>query len=188
MTEINPAYAVSADDVTATNEQLKQVSQLVAAIRSQRSVVANMETQLKDAQRHLRLLEEEDLPAALDEAGIPEFKTADGAHVKVEQKLYMSVPKKNKPAVASWLLGHGHGSLVQSDVVVKFKKGEADRVNQAVDLLAEHGFPGVHVDESMHTGQLKALVRELLDDGEDVPLDLFGAYVKRVASVSEAKK
>jgi len=186
MTMDYSAYAVTpaaAEDVTATNEQLKQVSQLVAAIRSQEALVASLDEQKKDAERHLRLLVEEDLPAALDEAGIPEFKTADGAHVKVEQKLYMSVPKKNKPALALWLLGHGHGALVQSDVVVKFKKGEADKVNEAVDLLATHGFPVVHIDESMHTGQLKALVRELLDEGEDVPMELFGAYVKRVAVV-----
>lgn len=178
----NP-YAVNATDITATNDQLKQVSQLVAAIRSQRAEVARIEALLKDAQRDLRLLEEEDLPAAMDEAGIATFTTAEGTPVKVEQLLHMSVPKKNKPAVASWLLDHGHGALVQSDVVVKFKKGEADKVEQAVDLLANNGFTGVHVDESMHTGQLKALVRELLDQGEDVPMPLFGAYVKRVAVV-----
>jgi len=183
MTDINPAYTTAGAGVTATNDQLKQVSQLVAAIRYQRKTVEQLEDELKQAKMHLRLLEEEDLPAVMDEASLSEFKTADGTPVKVAQKLYMSVPKKNKPAVADWLMGHGHSALVQSDVVVKFKKDEADKVHAAVDLLAAHGYPGVHIEESMHTGQLKALVRELLDSGEDVPMELFGAYVKRVAEV-----
>lgn len=182
MTDVNK-FAAGADDVTATNDQLKQVTVLVAAIRAQRTKVEQLEATLKDEQRHLRLLEEEDLPAAMDEANIANFTTADGTPVKVEQKLYMNVPKKNKPAVASWLMQHNHGALVQSDVVVKFKKGEQEKVDAAVDLLAHNGFAGVHVEESTHTGQLKALVRELLDNGEDVPMDLFGAYIKRVAVV-----
>ena len=147
MTDINPAYTAAGAGVTATNDQLKQVSQLVAAIRDQRKLVDSLEEELKQAKYHLRLLEEEDLPAVMDEAGLSEFKTADGTPVKVTQKLYMSVPKKNKPAVADWLMGHGHSSLVQSDVVVKFKKGEADKVHEAVDLLAENGYPGVRGEE-----------------------------------------
>lgn len=182
MTESKPAYAASGS-ITATNDELKQIGMIVAAIRDQRKLVERIDEELKQAQRHLRLLEEEDLPAVMDEAGLSSITTSDGTPVKVEQKLYMSVPKKNKPALADWLMGHGHSSLVQSDVRVNFKKGEADKVEKAVGILAANGFAGVHVEESMHTGQLKSLVRELLDHGEDVPMELFGAYVKRVAVI-----
>jgi hypothetical protein len=182
MTDTNP-YAVTDDSVTATNDQLKQIGQLVAAARQQAQLIEQLEERLKKEKENMCLLVEVDIPAVMDEANLSKLETPDGRTVKVEEKLYMSAPKKNKPALASWLLGHGHGSLVQSDVRLVFKKGDADKVQAAMDLLAENGYHNAAVEESMHTGQLKALYKELVAEGEDVPAELFGAHTVREAVI-----
>jgi hypothetical protein len=178
----NP-YAMSDDSVTATNDQLKQIGQLVASAKALDNEIEQVEERLKVLKASRRQIAEVDLPAVLDEANLSKLETPDGATVKVEEKLYMSVPKKNKAALASWLLGHGHGALVQSDVRVAFKKGDADKVQAAMDLLAENGYHNAAVEESMHTGQLKALYKELVAEGEDVPAELFGAHTVREAVI-----
>jgi hypothetical protein len=183
MTDQTNPYAVTDDSVTATNDQLKQIGQLVAAARQQAQLIEQLEERLKKEKENMRLLVEVDIPAVMDEANLSKLETPDGRTVKIEEKLYMSVAKKNKPALASWLLGHGHGSLVQSDVRLAFKKGDADKVQAAMDLLSENGFRNAAIEESMHTGQLKALYKELVSEGEDVPAELFGAHTVREAVI-----
>jgi hypothetical protein len=165
------------------DDKLKQVSYLVQSIKALRQRVEEQEATLKRDKHDLALLEEVDLPSLMDEIGLAEVKTSDGTPVSVKDDLRMSIPKKNKRLCADWLLANGHGSLVSEDVILGFKKGEADKVQHAVELLREAGFGGVRVDESMNTAQVKSLAKELMGDGEDFPLELFGGFQRRVAVV-----
>jgi len=171
------------EEGTASTDQLKNVAGLVAQIRKQQETVGRLEEQLKAARIHLAKLSELDLPALMDEIGLAEITTTDGKQVSIKDTLYASVPKKNKRAVAEWLLKHGHGALVGETLSASFEKGEAHRVQEAVKLLAEHGFNQLKVEENMNTTSIKALIRELTGEGEDVPLELFGAYWKREAVI-----
>lgn len=169
--------------ISASNDQLKQIGHMLMARAAVISNIEQLEQQLKQANESLRQLEEVDIPAVMDEANLRKVETPDGKTVTIDDILYMSVPKKTKPALVSWLLANGHGALVQADVVVNFKKGEADKVERAIDLLAGNGFAGVHVEEGIHTGQLKALYKELRAEGVEVPDELFGAYSVRKAVI-----
>jgi hypothetical protein len=182
MTIDNP-YAADAAIIDASTDQLKNVAGLVAQIRKQEETVGRLEEQLKTAKGYLAKLRELDLPALMDEIGLAEIMTSDGAQVAIKDTLYASVPKKNKREAAEWLLVHGHGALVTEAVVASFERGEAQRVQDAIRLLAAHGFTQLKVEETMNTASIKSLIRELTSEGKDVPLELFGAYWKREAVI-----
>lgn len=176
-------YAASDTDITANTDQLKQVAGLVTSIRQQQETVSRLEEQLKQAKAYLAKLTELDLPSLMDEIGLAEVTTTDGKQVAIKDTLYASVPKKNRREVAEWLIQHGHGALVAETVTAAFEKGETVKAHDAIRLLAAHGFTQLSLEESVNTGSLKALIRELTGDGIDVPLELFGAHWKREAVI-----
>jgi hypothetical protein len=61
--------------------------------------------------------------------------------------------------------------------VVEFPKGDASRASELVDLLVEKGFSNWYEDISINTGSLKALAKEKLAQGDDVPLELMGIFL-----------
>jgi uncharacterized small protein (DUF1192 family) len=165
------------------SQALKQVSELVTRIETARQTIAEQEAELKKQKQYLMKLEEVDLVALMDEIGLADITTTNGREVSIKDTLYASVPKKNKRAAAEWLMTHGHGSLVSEAVIATFEKGAGDKVQQAVEALVNQGIKNVSVDETMNTGSIKALIRELTGQGQDVPMDIFGAYWKRAAVV-----
>lgn len=179
-------FEQDAQEKTApSNDQLNAISTLAKEQARRERVLKNAEEAAKEARRQYEEIALRKLPEALEEAGVQKFTTTDGYTVEVEEKLYASVPKKNKEVAAQWLVDNGHGSLVSADVVVPFDKGQQEAQERVLHLLNEAGITRVKQDTSFHTGQLKSLIQELQAEGQEVPLDLFGAYWRRQAKVSE---
>ncbi len=172
------------DDVVkdASVEQLGQLGALVTEVGVKEAAIAEAAQRLKDLEREWRVLVEQDIPSIMDEIGMAKITMADGSNVAVDDFLYASIPKKNKRAVADWLAANNLESLVSRDVVTHFERGEEELIQQTVDLIREHGF-ACTTTESMNTGSVKSAIRELLDNGVDVPMKLFGAYMLRKAVI-----
>lgn len=163
--------------------QLSQLSELVDKQKHLESQVERLEEMLKTARDHLRSVAEVDIPALLDEVGILSFTWRDGSSVSVKETMYASIPKKNKPAAAGWLIDHGLSSLVKSDVIILMDKGDNEKLHALLELLDGAGHLTYHVAENMNTSSVKAAIKELLAQGDDVPLDLFGVHVVRTTVI-----
>lgn len=173
-------------DITApNNKQLEEISKLALLQNAQQQEVALLETKLQEAQKRLRRTQEQDLPEAMKAAGLEMFKTFDGLEVSIDEKLYASIPKKHKSEAIRWLMDHDLSSLVKEDVNIPFDKGDHTAVQELVNLLEMTGYDTFSVEESVNTGSVKATIKELLDTGVDVPLELFGAYFHRKAVIKQ---
>lgn len=166
-----------------TKSDLVNITNLTRQVIMQEQEVVRIEERLKKAKESLRKVQEVELPEAMKACGMDKFTTTDGHSVNVTETLYASVPKKNKAQAAKWLLNNGLGSLVKEDVVVSFDNGQHERVREAVAVLESRGFSNYALSESINTASVKSAIKELLADGKDVPLDLFGAHFARKAVV-----
>jgi len=164
------------EDITGpTNEQLTEISKLASIQQRQEADVEKLEGLLKTAKKALRKTSEDDLPGAMQAAGMEEFKTITGLTVKVKETLYASIPKARKPSAIAWLLDHAQSALIKEDVIIPFDKGDHDRMSALTASLEEGGYTVV-INETINTGSIKAMIKEMLENGQDVPLDTFGAY------------
>ena len=166
-----------------TQEQLSRVSGLAEQQVDLEQRIEETEAELKRLKEEHRKVAEDALPEALQEAGLSSITTQDGTKVEVEEKLYCSVPKARKEWVRQWLEHQGHGALVQYRVVAALGKGDQARADELVRMLQEQGVQAGQ-EADFHTGQLKSLLNEMIQEGEDVDLSQFGAHLRRAAKVS----
>lgn len=166
-----------------TQDDLSNITKLAVQVVERQSTVEQIEEQLKEARANLRQVQERDLPEAMLACNMEKFTTADGHSISVTETLYASVAKKNKAAAAKWLIENELGSLVKEDVIVSFDSGQHDKLKEVIDILVDAGVVNFTTAESMSTASIKSAIKELLGDGKEVPLDLFGAYFARKAVV-----
>ena len=166
-----------------TKDVLSNISYMALDVQEKEHAVAKIEEQLKQAKAVLRKVQEHDLPEAMLACNMETFVTSDGLKVSVKETLYASIAAKNKPAASRWLIENELGALVKEDVIVGFDGGNHEAVQELLDKLVLLGTYNVSTSESMNTASIKAAIIELLADGKEVPLELFGAYFSRKAVV-----
>lgn len=179
------AFERAAQDARATvpgDDQLKVISSLVEKERTLGREVDDLEAKLKDKKAELRRVQEVDLPEAMDEAGTSHFTTTDGYVVQVETGVAASIPAKYREQAHRWLEEHGLGDLIKRDVTVKVGRDE-EGYETLVSDLSQHGLT-YEVKEGVHPQTLKAQVKRLLEQGQNVPADWFGIFEYRKAKVS----
>ena len=167
-----------------TQEQLNAVAELARQQVELEQQIEEAQQRVKDLEKQHRAIAEQKLPDLLTEAGLSTIGLSDGTQVRVDTKLYCSVPKTRKKWVADWLEQNGHGALVQEDVHVPFERGQKEQVQALVQILEQYGFDRYSVSEDVNTARLKSLLNELLEAGENPPLEEFGAYLRRSAKVA----
>lgn len=176
-------FEKDAGQTPVTQEALNNITTLAADVVANEKAVAQIEEQLKAARAKLRKVQENDLPEAMLACNMEKFTTTDGLNVSVSETLYASVAKKNKPAAAKWLIENDLGALVKEDVIVSFDGGKHEGVQDLLLLLQDAGVNNFTTAESMNTASIKSAIKELLGEGVEVPLELFGAYFARKAVV-----
>lgn len=171
------------EEVQVSNDQLKELTQLAKQQLAGEKEVASYEELLKKAKQDLYNIQEKALPDLMQAIGMESFALSNGAKITVKEVLYASIAKKNKPKAIRWLVAHDQGSLVKTDIILPFDKGDSEKVTEALDFLHDGGYLTT-VDENVNTASVKAVIKELLAEGVDVPLELFGAYYARSAKIT----
>ena len=169
--------------VEATDDQLRRISALAERQLELERSIAETEASLKALKGNHRQVSEVDLPTALDEAQVQSFVTKDGRRVSVTETLYMSIPKSRKGDCAAWLFENGLGPSVREDVIVRFERGQEARIAELERLLEAGGYTDWTVNEQMNTAAIKGAFNERMARGDEVPLELFGGYLRRAAVV-----
>ncbi|MDB5177575.1 MAG: hypothetical protein JWN75_1243 [Candidatus Saccharibacteria bacterium] len=126
------------------------------------------------------------LPELMQEAGQNKCQTQDGFDLEVKEVLRASIPVERKNEAHEWLRGHDLGSIIKNVVSAQFGRGEEAKAKAAIKALADLGAP-VETKEAVHASTLQATLRELLGEGKEFPLDLFGAFVQKEVAIKEPK-
>ena len=162
-------------EISVSNDALQQIATLANTQLLLEKNIAAMEEQLKQTNELLRKVQEIDLPNAMAEAGMKAFTLNNGAKITIKDDVAVSIPKDQKYQAYQWLRDNGFGDVIKHNVVVEFGKEDDDA---AIRLMQYCEKQGKHAEDqqSVHSQTLKALVKEQLAKGKEIPLDLFGAY------------
>lgn len=162
-------------------DSAKRLAHLVRTMRG-------LEDQIEDAENHIKALKAEKhrltteiIPQLMDEMGMQEIKV-DGMKVAIKPIIHASIPADKKDAAFAWLRETGHDDIIKNDVILTFGKGQDNVAGALVDDLRQQGFDP-QTKTHVHPMTLKAFIREQLEKGEAIDLDLFGAYVINAAEI-----
>jgi hypothetical protein len=164
---------------------LSEISALCSYLAEAERNVETAEKALSEAKERARQLREESIPLSMAEIGLEEIKLDTGEKITIKQDVYASIPVANRETAYSWLEDHGHGGLIKTKVEIGFGKGEMEEAKALLETLQGEGLePSLNREVNSQT--LKAWLREMIANGENVPLEMFGARPVSVAKVTKS--
>jgi hypothetical protein len=149
--------------------------------------VASLEAQVTEAKAVLRDITEKKLPDLLDEADLGEstITTPAGHQVKLGTAIRGSIPKGKEQPAFDWLDKTKNGKLIKRTFTIEFGKGDEAWANKFERDCAKRKKPlNLKRKMGVNTNTLQAFIKQQLEDGVDIPLDIFGAYRQRFAKVT----
>jgi len=166
---------------------LTSVAALARQIRDKEDRIASLEEDLKAEKKALLKLTDEDMPAMLAEIGISSFSLDDGSQVEVKQTYGASILVNNRPQAYEWLRDNGYDDIIKNSVICQFGRGEDDQASAFAAFAQQQGYVPEQKTE-IHPQTLRAFVKERVEEGDEFPMELFGAWVGQRAVIRKGKK
>ena len=168
------------------DNKLDAVARLAREAASHEKNISGLEEELKAEKAALHKITDERLPEALEEMNLQKFTLLDGSEIAIKPVYSASIPKDRRDEAYDWLREHGFGDLVKNNVTVTFGRGEDEKAVEFQGLVRSNGFDPVQL-EKVEPMTLKGWLREQVEAGNAVPLDLFGAYIANRATITRSK-
>ena len=146
--------------------------------------VAELEADLKAKKEELRLTSEQELPDAMQAAGLTQIKLNSGENISINEFYNAHISKANQEKAYEWLTANGHEGLIKNEVLLKFGREESLVVDETVSALQARGL-SPQVRQSVHPSTLKAFVKEQFTSGNDIPTEPFGIYIGTKATIKK---
>jgi len=164
-----------------STSETKNLSDLVRTLRQVDKDIEKKEAELKVLKQDRQKLTVELIPGVMDEMGVERIDV-DGVTVSRKLIVSASISEEKRDAAFGWLRENGLDDIIKNDVVVSFGRGEDNAAKNAVGILREQGFDP-DVKTHIHPQTLKAFVKERVEGGKPIDLDMFGAYVVNAAEI-----
>ena len=157
-------------------DQTKNLSDKVIELRNLEDQVAASENHTKDLKEKAKQLSNFDIPKMMQEMNVTKLKLKDGASIEVKPFYGAHITPDKQEKAFNWLREHGLGDIIKNDVTVTFGMSEDNKATAYAVLARGQGYEPVQ-KVAVHTGTLKAVVRERTESGQDMPADLFNTFV-----------
>ena len=129
-----------------------------------------------DKQKELERISGEVIPTMLSEMGLSSLKLADGSAVDVKPYYAANISLKNREAAYNWLRSNGLGDIIKNEITVSFGMNEDNKAAEYANLAKGQGFQPTQ-KLKVEPMTLKALVRERIEAGKEMPMDIFNVFV-----------
>ena len=164
----------------------KSLSDQVVKLKKLEDDLVEKEKELKELKRHIELVSGEVIPTMMQEMNISTLKLADGSSVEVKPVYGASITVANKEAAYTWLRENGLGDLIKNEITVSFGRNEDNKAIAYANLAQGQGFQPVQ-KLKVEPMTLKALVRERLESGQEMPTELFNVFAGNRTKITRSK-
>ena len=166
------------------DDQIKSVTQIdtaktlsdkVIELKNLEDEITNAEESISKLKEKARILSQVEIPLMMHEMHITKLKLKDGESVEVKPFYSASISPDVQEKAFEWLRNNGLGDIIKNDITVTFGRGEDNKAVNYTDLARGQGFEPVQ-KIGVHAQTLKAVVRERLEAGQEMPSDLFKTF------------
>jgi flagellar hook-length control protein FliK len=180
---------VGEEDVTSWKNDIQEGElSLVSALANKQvelaQELASLEEAVKAKKEEFRATSEQELPEAMQAAGLTELVLSTGEKITISEFYNAHISKVNQETAYNWLVSNGHAGLIKNEVSLKFARDQERIAEETVLALKARGL-SPEVRQSVHPSTLKAFVKEQLTSGKDIPSEPFGIYIGSKAIIKK---
>ena len=162
--------------VITKTENIQSLADQVERLETLNREIDFAESQLKQKKKNLEHLSGEVIPTMMSEMGLSHLKLMDGSSVDVKPNYSATITIANREAAFNWLRNNGLGDIIKNEISVSFGRNEDNKAADYAALAQERGFQPTQ-KLKVEPMTLKALVRERIEAGKEMPTELFNVFV-----------
>jgi hypothetical protein len=163
-------------DVIDQTKNIRSLADQVKKLKGLEDEIKGDEELIKKKKKNLEQISGEIIPTLLSEMGLSSLKLADGSSVDVKQNYSASISVANREKAYDWLRQNGLGDIIKNEITVSFGRGEDNKAADYANLAAGQGYQPTQ-KLKVEPMTLKALVRERIENGKELPTDIFNVFV-----------
>ena len=164
------------EEVLDRTKDIKSLAHQVKSLRALEDEVKSDEDALKNKKKELDRISGEVIPTMLAEMGLSQLKLADGSSVDVKPFYSATISVQNKDKAYNWLRQNGLGDIIKNEISVSFGRNEDNKAAEYAELAKGRGYQPTQ-KLKVEPMTLKALVRERIEAGKDMPTEIFSIFV-----------
>ena len=173
-------------DAMSRTENIQSLADQVQRLEGVLRRIELSENNLKDLKKEHQRISGEVIPTMMSEMGLSELKLQDGSHLKVSTSYRATITEANKEAAFNWLRENGLGDIIKNEISVSFGRNEDNKAADYAELAKGQGFQPTQ-KMKVEPMTLKALVRERIEAGKEMPTEIFGVYSENKTTIKRNK-
>jgi len=163
-------------EVIQKTDNIKTLADQVEKLNSLQQRIELQEDNLKNTKKEFDYLSGEVIPTMMAEMGLSNLKLMDGSSVDVKPNYSASISIANREKAFNWLRDNGLGDIIKNEILVSFGRNEDNKAADYAALAEERGYQPTQ-KLKVEPMTLKALVRERLEAGKEMPTEIFNIFV-----------
>jgi hypothetical protein len=163
-------------EVLKKTDNIQTLADQVEKLNSLQQRIELQEDNLKNSKKEFEHLSGEVIPTMMAEMGLSHLKLMDGSSVDVKPNYSASITIANRDAAFNWLRENGLGDIIKNEISVSFGRNEDNKAADYAALAEERGFQPTQ-KLKVEPMTLKALVRERIEAGKEMPTEIFNVFV-----------
>jgi len=162
------------NSLTKVNDA-ESLSEQALKLKAMEKDLADKEDEIKKLKKDIDVISGEVIPTMMQEMNLSSLKLADGSSIEVKPVYGASIPPAKKEEAFNWLRNNGRGDLSKNEITVSFGRNEDNKAMAYATLAQGQGYQPTQ-KLKVEPMTLKALVRERLESGQEMPTDLFNVF------------
>ena len=173
-------------DAMKRTDNIQSLADQVEALEFVIKNIEGAEDNLKDLKKKRDHISGEVIPTMMSEMGLAELKLHDGSHLKVSTSYKAHISEANKEQAFNWLRDNGLGDIIKNEISVSFGRNEDNKAADYAELARGQGFQPTQ-KMKVEPMTLKALVRERIEAGKEMPTEIFGIFSENKTTIKRNK-
>ena len=174
MSNIN--FEEDQQNAMSKTDNIQSLADQVERLEKMNRGIEKTEESLKEQKKQKDHVSMEVIPTLMSEMGLAELKLVDGSVVTVKPNYSASITVANREAAFNWLRNNGLGDIIKNEISVSFGRNEDNKAADYATLAQERGYQPTQ-KLKVEPMTLKALVRERIEAGKEMPTELFNVFV-----------
>ena len=172
----NIDFETDQQQVIHKTDNIQSLADQVERLEKMNRGIEKTEESLKEQKKQKDHVSMEVIPTLMSEMGLAELKLIDGSMVTVKPNYSASITVANREAAFNWLRNNGLGDIIKNEISVSFGRNEDNKAADYASLAKERGFQPTQ-KLKVEPMTLKALVRERIEAGKEMPTEIFNVFV-----------
>ena len=164
------------EQVLDKTTNINKLADKIKELQAQQEQLQIQEDAVKQKKKDIEYLSGEVIPTMLSEMGLSYLKLQDGSSVEVKTNYSATITQAKKIEAFNWLRENGLGDIIKNEISVSFGRNEDNKAADYANLAKSQGLDPMQ-KLKVEPMTLKALVRERLEAGKEMPTELFNIYV-----------